>query len=374
MSSGAPSGGDVLSLRALNRATLARQLLLQRHELPVPEAVERLFGLQSQAPDPPYYALWTRLDRFDPEQLGRLVTDRQVVRLALMRGTIHLVTARDGLMLRPLVQPVLTRTFNANHGKRLVDVDHASVAAAARQFLEEEPLTFAQLGARLAPRWPDRDPAALAQAARALLPLVQVPPRGVWGASGPAAHTTAESWLGAALEPEPSPEAMVVRYLAAYGPATVQDIQAWSGLTGLRSVVARLADQLRPFRDEQGRTLLDLPDAPRPDPDTPAPVRFIGEFDNLLLSHADRARVITEEHRRAVFTINGIIRATILVDGVVRGRWTITREAGTATLVVQPFAELTRADRSALTEEGARLLAFAAAEADSHDIRFAPPP
>ncbi len=365
-------GSDVLGRRALNRALLARQMLLRRAQLPAFDAIERLVGMQAQAPNPPYVGLWTRLDGFHPDELSTLINDRRAVRIALMRGTIHLVTARDCLTLRPVLQPVLDRGLNAIFGVRIAGVDTAALVAAGRALVEERPRAYAELGALLRERWPDRDAAALANAVRALAPLVQVPPRGIWGASGPAAHTTAESWLGRSLDANHAPDAMVMRYLAAFGPATVRDVQVWSGLTGLHAVIERLRPRLRAFRDEQGSDLLDLPDAPRPDPDTPAPPRFLPDYDNALLSHADRTRIMDDEHRTLVFTKNGIIRATVLVDGFVRGTWTITRRRAAATLTIVPFAPLPAQDRAALAEEGGRLLAFAAADAGARDVQFAP--
>ncbi len=364
---------DLLTRQALNRATLARQGLLDPWRIAVADAVERLVGLQAQTPHSWYLGLWSRLAGFRPEQAAELLAGRRLVRLALMRSTIHLVTAEDCLTLRPLVQPVIERGLRGNFGRRLTGIDPSDLAAAGRALVEEAPLTPTALGRRLAERWPDRDPAALAQAIRALVPLVQVPPRGLWGRSGPIAHTSAETWLGRPLDPEPSLAAMVRRYLAAFGPATVADVQTWSGLTRLRAVVDRLRPDLAVFRDERGRELFDLPDAPRPDPDTPAPPRFLYDFDNLLLSHADRARVIADEHRARLQTTNGVLPATFLLDGAVHGTWAIERGNDTALLTVQPFAPVPAEAIAALTEEGTRLLAFAAADTGRHDLRLAPP-
>ncbi|MGH3981077.1 MAG: winged helix DNA-binding domain-containing protein [Pseudonocardiaceae bacterium] len=232
--------------------------------------------------------------------------------------------------------------------------------------------TGVELGDLMAKRWPDRDPTALAMAARCLVPLVQLPPRGIWGAGGQPIVTTAEAWLGSALDPDPSPDRMVLRYLAAFGPASIRDVQTWSGLTRLREVTERLRPQLRTFRDEHGRELLDLPDAPRPDPDTPAAVRLLPEFDNVLLSHTDRTRVISDEHRKRIATRNGMVPGSMLLDGFFHGTWKITRNRGTATLVVDPYTRMSKKDTAAVTREGARLLDFAAADADTHDIRFTP--
>lgn len=368
-----PDAGEVLGRRALNRALLARQGLLRRWTIPPAEAVERLVGMQAQAPDPPYVGLWTRLEGFRTEDLARLVEERAVVRIALMRSTIHLVTARDCLALRPLLQPVIDRSFQGGFGRRLEGVDTASLADAARALVEAKPRTFAEIGAALGERWPDRDPAALSAAARTLLPLVQVPPRGLWGRSGPAAHTTAEAWLGRPLDPDSRVDEVVLRYLAAFGPATVADVQTWSGLTRLKEVVERLRPGLLAVRDEGGRELFDLPDAPRPDPDTPAPARFMAEWDNVLLSHKDRSRIVAEAHRGRVYTVNGVMPGTVLVDGFVAGTWRMERHRGSAVLRVEPFAPLAADDEAALAAEGERLLGFAAADTPAREVRFATP-
>ncbi|GAA2501986.1 winged helix DNA-binding domain-containing protein [Streptomyces gobitricini] len=361
---------DVLDRRALNRALLARQLLLERSPMTASEAVEHLVGMQAQAPDPPYVGLWTRLAGFRVEDLSRLVSDRAAVRLVLMRGTLHLVTARDCLRLRPVLRGPLERQLSGTFGKRLTGLDLAEVAARGRELVEQEPLTLGVLGSRLAGHFPDRDPFALANAVRNLEPLVQVPPRGLWGESGQAVHTTAEAWLGRPLDEDDTPDETVLRYLAAFGPASVKDVQTWSGLTRLTAVVRRLEPRLRTFRDENGVRLYDLPDAPRPGGDTPAPVRYLPDFDNILLSHADRSRILTEEQRRRVFTRNGLIRPTFLVDGFVHGMWRLERGRGSAALVLEPFSPLTGEVRAELVDEGRRLLAFAAAGCPSHEVRF----
>ncbi|WNZ61041.1 winged helix DNA-binding domain-containing protein [Myxococcus sp. MxC21-1] len=183
-------------------------------------------------------------------------------------------------------------------------------------------------------------------------------------------YATAESWLGQRFEPAAPPDALVMRYLAAFGPASARDLQAWSGLSRMGAVLERLRPELRAYRDEHGVELFDIPNARRPDPDTPAPVRFLSEFDSVLLAHADRTRIISDAARKRVFTLNGIVRATILVDGFVRGTWRIERARGTATLCITPFARLSREDRAALSDEGGRLLAFAAADVQHADIRF----
>ena len=364
----------ILTLRELNRATLARQLLLRRWKMSATEAIEHLVGMQAQAPNPPYVGLWTRLEGFHPDELACLILDRRAVRVALMRNTVHLVTARDCLALRPLMQTVFERGLLANRAHRagIEGVDVEALVVVGRALLEERPRTAKELGELLRERWPDRAPASLARAIRHLVPLVQVPPRGVWGKSGQTTHTTVEAWLGRPLDPDPSLDEMVVRYLGAFGPATVKDVQTWSGLTRLGEVTDRLRPRLRVFRDELGKELFDLPDAPRPDPDAPAPARFLPEFDNLILSHADRARIIADDHRKAIASKNGMVPATVLVDGFVRGTWKTQRTRKKATITIQPFEPLPKRDRDALAEEAERLVRFVAEPegAESFEIRF----
>ncbi|GAA5528287.1 winged helix DNA-binding domain-containing protein [Herpetosiphon gulosus] len=347
----------VLSQRALNRALLARQHLLQRVNMPVLGLIEALVGLQAQAPNPPYFGLWSRLEGFEQQQLSGLFETRQVVRIALLRSTIHLVSARDCLGLRPLLQPVLERGFQSNFGKQLPEIDQVALIDYGRRLVEAQPLTFQALGLLLQERWPSYPAAALAQALRTWLALVQVPPRGLWATSGAAAHTTAEHWLGRPLASEPDLAQLVRRYLAAFGPASVNDMQAWSGLTRLSSVFNQLRSELVCFCDEQGRELFDLPDAPRPLEETPAPPRLLAEFDNILLGHADRSRILSEIYRQRLFTSNGLIPGAILIDGFVVGMWKLQQPE--PCLKLHLFEPISEADRQGLAQEAASLLHFA---------------
>lgn len=313
---------DVLSLRALNRATLARQLLLRRTRRPALEVVEHLVGMQAQVPLNPYLGLWSRLEGFRPPELAQLLADRAVVRIVLLRGTLHLVTADDCLGLRALVQPVLDRelTVHADHADPLRGVDLAPVLAFARTVLAE-PRSGPELRAALAERFPDHDAAALAYACRNHLALVQAPPRGLWGRPGGIRLVTAEAWLGRPVAVAPSIGDVVLRYLAAYGPASAADVSTWSGLPAQREVLERLRPRLRTFLDPSGRELFDVPDGLLPDPDVPAPVRFLPEYDNVLLSHADRTRFVADDDRKRLWANPRRVRGTVLHDGMVAGTW-----------------------------------------------------
>jgi hypothetical protein len=347
----------MLTTRTLNRALLERQMLLRRHDIGVAEAVERLVGMQAQVPLAPYVGLWTRVRGFEPDALSRLVEERELVRGTLMRATVHLVTARDFANLRAVLQGVMERQFKSSpFAPRVTGVDLEELMEAARELVEQEPRGTGDLARELAPRWPAADPQSLGYAARYRLPLVQATPRGLWPVrpgAGRAKVTTVERWTGRSLPAEPPVEDTVLRYLAAYGPATVQDIAAWSGLTGVRAIVEALRPRLRTLADAHGRELLDVPDGPLPDPDTPAPPRFLPEFDNLLLSHKDRSRVIPAELRTTVRDSLG--QPMFLVDGFVRGTWRIAE----GRLDLQPFTPLSRAERRAVAAEGERLLEFA---------------
>ena len=361
---------DVLSLRALNRAFMARQLMIERSPMPVVDAVEHLVGLQAQVPLVPYTSLWSRLEGFDPHELGRMVADRSAVRTHVMRSTIHLVTARDALFLRPLVQPVLERVYRSSSpfGRAVAGIDEAALLAAGRELLEAKPLSRAKLSAALAERFPGYDPLSLAYTVTYQVPLVQVPPRGVWGVKPiQATWTTLSSWLGTPVGTAAPKdyETLVLRYLAAFGPASVMDIQSWCWLTKLGAVVERLRPRLRAFRDEGGRELFDLPDAPRPDPDTPIPPRFLGEYDNLFLSHADRSRIGAIDIADRNFR-----KGPFFVDGFGHGCWDLDRKSPVATMVVEPFRPLSAADRRVVAEEAGRLLVFLTPDADSRDVRF----
>ncbi len=346
----------VLDRRALNRATLARQHLLERADLSPLDAVRWLVGLQAQEPPSPYVTLWSRLDAFGPAELSSLLIDRVVVRTALMRNTIHLSTVDDALVLRPLMQPVVDRQFRStSFAKDTADLDLDLVAEAGRLLLEESPRTNAQVGAILAERWPEVPRGSLAQVLRHRLALVQVPPRGTWGASHAATSTTLQAWSGSSMSDQPSVVAALQRFIAAYGPASIKDVQQWCGLTKLKAVVDEMSDQLVTFRDERGTVLYDIPDAPRPDADTPAPPRFLADYDNMLISLADRSRfAVAMEHRQ--FDIGFGLSGSLLVDGELCGMWKV-EDAVLQVRTVKRLRGSYRADLQAESESFAEFLA-----------------
>ena len=370
----------VLSRRALNRATLCRQLLLERSPLRPHDAIHALAGLQAQAPLAPHVGLWSRLAGYRPAALDELYDDRRVVRANLMRATVHLTTADDALRWQATLAPVGERSVQAAFGRRLAGIDIAKLTSTAEKLLRDEALTTAELRRRLAEVFPGYDADALAYGARGRLALVHVPPRGKWGATGAATRQTDfAAWLGRAPERAGAPDAMVLRYLAALGPATVQDMQAWSGLTRLSEAVERLSPELVVFRDDQGRTLYDLPDAPRPSESVAAPVRFLPEYDNIFFGYADRTRFVPGLRKPPIPPGNGARTGTVFVDGEWRATWKITlpvrrgraaagKNGGSspeapdpaAVLTVTLFADADAEDAAAIEREGADLARFIA--------------
>lgn len=386
-----------LTTRGLGRALLARQHLSARAQAPALDVVTHLVALQSQNPTSAYLALHARVAGFRHADLADAMLDRRVTRLALLRDTVHLVTAADALGLWPSFAPTLRRhlasTTSAAPTLRQLDLD--DLRRAALDALADGPLTAAALGDRLAETWPGLDPRALAMGARGLLPLVQVTPRGVWGQSLATTWTTADAWLGSDTTAKPDDREAVLaglvrRYLAAYGPATVADVQQWSGLTRLGTVVERLRPELVEVLHDDGaggrpRVLLDLPDAPRPAEDTPVPVRFLPDFDNVLIGHDDRTRIIPPEVRPMIASRNGMPPGTVLVDGLVTGTWVLRRERlprppgatrgkrELARLTVTPARRWSRAERAAVQAEGEVLVRFAADDATEHAVDVVEP-
>jgi len=362
----------ILTLGELNRATLARQLLLERASFGPLEAIERLVGLQGQVHNAPYIGLWTRLQSFQRADLTRLLEHRQIVKATLMRCTLHLMTADDYVLLRLALQPALSRALHPFFARQTNGIDSDQFAALVRVYIQEQPRTGVELRAKFAEFFPGiKNLAHMGDGIRAHMPLVQVFPSGTWGFTGRPAYTEASSWLGRPLAaPEVGLRHLILRYLAAFGPASVRDIQAWSGLTRLQGAIEELRPELRTFRDEQGSELFDLPDAPLPSAERPAPVRFLPEFDNLLLAHADRRRVVADEYRPFVFIGNAGVRGTFLVDGFVHGAWKIERTPASATLVIEPFEPLSDTVRQDLLSEGERLMRWVSDGAETFEIQF----
>ncbi|MCP2167266.1 winged helix DNA-binding domain-containing protein [Goodfellowiella coeruleoviolacea] len=348
----------VLTTRALNRATLARQLLLERADLPVLDAIAHLCGLQAQEPQEPFVGLWSRLRAFDPAVLSDLLTDRSAVRTHLMRRTVHLVTAEDALAWRARHDGMLRQRAVGAYRRELAGVDLDELAAAGRAVMADgQPRSMTELARAVADRWPTPSLRALGEVlVAALIPMVQLPPRGLWRVRAGVRNLPLAVWLGREIDPpapdatDPVGQALVRRYLAAFGPAASADVRAWCGLTGLPAALAGMRDELVTFRDEHGRELIDLPDAPRPDPDTPAPVRFLPAFDNAILGYHDRRRIIDDAHRG--LSVAGA--RVVLVDGRVAATWTVEAD----TVVVTPLHRLAPADRTAVAEQGRELAAF----------------
>ncbi len=355
----------LMSARAVNRATLARQMLVERADVSGVEAVGRLVGMQGQEPKHPYVGLWSRIDGFTEPDLDQAVVERDVVRATLFRGTLHLVTAADFLRFRTTVAPVLEAGLKVL-GDRGEGLEPAKVVAAAKKLLAKEPLTFTEVRDALQQQFPGVNERALGYCTRMLVPLVMYPTDARWSWSANARFTPAEDWLGAKLHTKAEPQELVTRYLAAFGPATPADFQTWSGLQKAKPLFDAL--ELETFTDEAGKTLYDVPDAPRPDPDTAVPVRFLPEFDNLLLSHAKRERIIADEHKPAVYTKNLRVKATYTVDGLVAGLWTADNKRGVATLTLAPFGRTLKKTLTELEREGTALLRFLEPDATTYQV------
>jgi len=362
-----------LNLRELNRATLARQMLLKRAQLPVHAAIERLAGMQAQLASAPFVGLWTRLENFKREDLAKQIENRKIIKATLMRATLHLFTAEDFLRFRATLQPVLSGAGEAIAKQRGSDFDQDRLLKAARKFIAEQPRTFAEISEMVTELMPDQDVGALRYTVRTQIPLVQVPVSGGWSYPGKPAFTLAESWIGRKISAKENLRDLALRYLAAFGPASPTDMQTWCGysLPALKAEFEKLKPELAVYLNEKRQELFDLPTIGLPEENAPAPIRFLPEFDNLLLSHKNRTRIVADEYRSKVYLPALRVAATILIDGFVRGAWKVEKTKTTATLLIEPFAKLTKQDRAALTEEGEQLIRFIEPDAKSLDLKFA---
>jgi len=347
----------VLSDIALNRATLQRQLLLERGSHAPLDVIELLVGMQGQDPELPYIGLWNRIAGFRLDDLTALVEQRRVVRGTLYRCTQHVLSDADYLWIRPLLQPMLARMRRTFFGRVTVGVDHDELVDEARRLLTAGPMTRPELGRALQKRWPDHEGVWLARAAQVGLPIIHPHPDGTWGRRGPTPFALADEFLQRPFDRTRSLADLVLRYLAGFGPAGVMDMQAWSGLTRLREVFESLRPRLITYRSPSGAELFDLPDRSLPDPESPAPVRFLACFDNVTFGYADRSRIIAEAYRPALVSQSGLT-----VDGFVRGVW--QQRAGLLTITL--FEALTEAQEAAVLAEGRALLDFAGGD----DIRL----
>jgi hypothetical protein len=355
----------VMSGRAVNRATLARQMLLEREQTSAVDVVARLVGMQGQEAKHPYVGLWSRITGFEEDELDRAVRERSVVRATMFRGTLHLVTAADYLRFRTTVSPVLEAGLRVL-GDRGAGLEPEKVVASAEKLLAKEPLTFTEVRDALQEQFPEVNERALGFCTRMLVPLVMYPADVRWSWTANSRFTPAEDWIGKKLHKRAEPKELVTRYLQAFGPATPADFQTWSGLQKAKPLFDEL--DLETFTDETGKTLYDVPDGPRPGEDTPAPVRFLPEFDNVLLSHAKRERIIADEHKPQVFTKNLRVKATYTVDGLVAGLWTAEKKRGVATLTLTPFGKTSKKTQAELEREGSALLRFLEPDAKTHEV------
>lgn len=359
---------NVVDRRTLNRTTLARQLLLERSTIGVVDAVERVVGMQAQVPQNPYVGLWSRLVDFEPTALEQELIDRRLVRIVSLRGTVHLLTADDCLVLRPLSQPVLDRemAMHRDHRDALAAMDLGPVLDFARRVLADGPMSNRRLRDAFAAEFPDVDPSTLVFATRNRLAFIQTPPRGLWSSSGEVSGTTAEAWLGRSPVAAPDLDGVILRYLSALGPSSVADAATWSRLTGLREVFDRLRNRLVVYRDERGRELFDVPDGELIDADAPAPVRFLPEYDNVLLSHDDRSRFVDDDDRKRLGAAPEPVRGSILLDGRGVGGWRMEPalpgaklpEDGTATMHIQLLRAVADPSLASVDADARALLSF----------------
>lgn len=363
-----------LTRRQLNRTLLQRQMLLERQTLSALDATEILFGLQSQVANPPYIALWARLDEtYQRDDLTQAQQEQRIVRVPFWRSTLHLLTTQDVIAYRTTVQPALDKALSSFFGRNLKGVDYEAVVDAARPFLREAPRTTGDLKGYLGERFPDVDEFSLTYVVRALETLVTIYPYGTWRTGGAQQYQRIEDYLDiAAVDPQERLREVFLRYLGAFGPASLMDFQFFVGMTRLKKAVNSFRDAVVTYKSESGEELFDLPDTILPDPATPAPIRFTPEYDNLVIAHRDRSRVLADADYKQVFRSAARVFATVLIDGFVAGVWKATRENETAVLSVDLFRpkEITPAQRADLEREGEAALRFIEDDALTYTLRY----
>lgn len=354
----------------LNRALLARQMLLDRSTVGPLEAMRQLVALQAQQPRPPYIALWTRLDGFEPAALAELLRSRRVVRGTHLRGTLHLLEADDFLTTRAAIQPVLNAGMQSILKQRGAGFNIEAVAGSARKHFARRPRTFEDLRATLTEEFPGVDERAMGYAVRMSLPLCMVPDETVYAYGADTEFALASEWLGRVVPEESRVEELLLRYLAAYGPASVQDAQCWTGLGKLKPVFEALRPRLVTYRDEKGKELFDVPGGLLPNAETNAPVRLLPGFDGAILAHQDRSRIMVEEHRPLVTTKNLQVLPTVLVDGFVAGTWEVIVRKTVVTVAVKAFRPFPARAKKSVEAEAARLVRFLAGAGPRCEVSY----
>lgn len=363
---------DRLSNRQLNRATLARQMLLERSDAGIVEAVRWLVGQQAQQSNDPYIGLWSRLANFRHEDLTALIVDRTLVRATSFRATLHLHTVDDLLGLRPYLQPMLDRMWKSNFGnRRFGGNDVAKVHRAGVKLLDKAPMTGGALGKALQQKFPEGDALSKSVLLQVKEVLIQIPPTRIWGSGHAPVLTRAENWVSPPFMRSLDLKALVRRYLRAYGPASIADMQSWSGLSKLAEVFDAIMDELVAFEDDNGRVLYDMPDAPRPDADTPATPRFLPLYDNVYLGYDRRQRMLAEGDDKRL-NVLAEHKPAVLIDGLIAAGWSIESKKGAVRLKIEFYRKLRKVDVRALEKEGRALLAFMKPEAASTAIELVP--
>jgi hypothetical protein len=359
----------VLTTRALNRAALARQMLLERSDRSIVDAVEFLGGLQAQQSNDPYIGLWSRLNGFTQEQLTQLIVDKTLLRATTMRGTLHLHSAADMVGFRALVQGFLHGQWKGGFTKRFGDNDKQKVLKAAIKLIDKQPMTAGALQKLLKDKFPTAEPLSMTTLLQSHETLIQIPPTRLWGNGGAPLLQRIEKYLPDAPMPTLTRVALVRRYLAAYGPASVNDMQIWCRLTKLSAEFRAIEKELVVFEDESGRTLYDLPDAPRPDEDTHAPVRFLPLYDNSYLGYDDRRRMLSPATADWINMFQNF-KPSVLVDGTINAGWTVETNKGAAVLGVECYRKMTKAERKDLETEGHAFAKFMAPTAKRWDVKL----